>query len=187
MTSQTNRWKGFVIGMVGSAAGLVAMRAYWQNVAPKMRETLDLGGAEAYPDEMELDDISAVGQQAQEEESSTAAIGRLMYQQVKGKEPETDETKELLSYLVHWGYGIIQGGVYGAWRSGENGRSPTLLSGAAFGTGLWLLGDELTVPLLGLQEGPTTVSPTGHLNRLGAHLAYGLTTAVTSRLLHTLL
>jgi hypothetical protein len=109
-----------------------------------------------------------------------------MYQSITGKEPETKETKELLSQLVHWGYGILQGGLYGAWRDG-NGRHPDLKSGAVFGTGLWLLGDELTVPALGLQSGPTAVPPQDHLNRLGAHLAYGLATAVTTRVLHKLL
>jgi hypothetical protein len=186
MSRKPNRWKGLVIGVVSSAAGLAAMDAYWQKVAPKLRENVDLGGKDAYPDSLALDDISVKGQQTKEDEGSTAALGRMIYQSVTGKEPETEETKELLSYLVHWGYGLMQGGVYGTWFAG-NGRSPNLLNGTAFATGLWLLGDELTVPMLGLQEGPTAVDPQSHLNRLGAHLAYGLTTAVTGRLLHAIL
>jgi hypothetical protein len=183
---ESNRWKGFVIGMIGSAAGLAAMRAYWQQVAPWVRENVNLGGREIYPDVVDLDDISVVGQQAQGDESSTAALGRMMYEMVAGTEPQNQKIKDLLSYLVHWGYGILQGGLYGAWNAG-NGRRPTLKSGAAFGTGLWLLGDELIVPALGLQEGPTAVAPNAHLNRWGAHLAYGLATAVTSRFLQKVL
>lgn len=172
--------------MAGSLAGLAAMRAYWQSIAPAVQENVDLGGTDVYPDPVDLDDVSLVGQQHEEQESATAALGRLVYHSVTGKTPETEETKQLLSYLVHWGYGILQGGLYGAWRAG-NGRAPDFRSGAAYATGLWLLGDEAAVPALGLQAGPTATAPKGHLNRLGAHLAYGLTTAVTSRLLHKLL
>jgi hypothetical protein len=186
MARETNRWRGFFIGMAGSLAGLMAMRAYWQYVAPKIEETVDLGGKNAYPQQADLDNISVVGQQHKEEESSTAALGRMLYQTLTGKEPRSKETKELLSYLVHWGYGLLQGGMYGAMR-GANDRGKKhgldLMGGTAFATGLWLLGDEVAVPMLGLQEGPTAVSPTAHINRLGAHLAYGLATATTTRLL----
>ena len=170
--------------MGSSLAGLAAMRVYWQGVAPKVEEKVNLGGSDVYP--VDLDDISIVEGHNRGEESATAVLGSLIYRTIVGEEPQTEETKELLSYLVHWGYGILQGGLYGAWQA-NNGRSPDLKSGATFATGLWLLGDELVVPLLGLQSGPTAVAPEGHINRLGAHLAYGLATAVTSRLLHKIL
>jgi hypothetical protein len=170
--------------MIGGAAGLLAMQAYWQRVAPQVKENVDLGGREAYPETANLDDISLIGQQHREEESSTAALGRMIYQAITGKEPQSEETKEALSYLVHWGYGLLQGGLYGAARAGNgHSRGLDLLGGAVHATGLWLLGDEAAVPLLGLQEGPTAVRPVGHLNRYGAHLAYGLTTAATTQLL----
>jgi uncharacterized membrane protein YagU involved in acid resistance len=57
------------------------------------------------------------------------------------------------------------------------------LGGGIFGAGLWLIGDELIVPLLGVQRGPTAVSFTQHLNRLGAHLFYGWSTAAITRAL----
>lgn len=183
MMQKTNRWKGFMIGMLGSVAGLAAMRAYWQKVAPQVQETVNLGGVDAYPDSVDLDDVSIRGQQAEEGESSTSVVGRFLYETAVGKKLQSEETKNLLSYLVHWGYGVLQGGLYGALNAG-NGRIPTLKNGAAFGTGLWLLGDELTVPALGLQEGPTATAPKTHINRLGAHLAYGLATAVATRLLY---
>jgi hypothetical protein len=186
MNREKNCWKGFVIGMGGSLAGLMAMDAYWKAVAPKVQEKVDLGGQDAYPDSINLDDISVVKRQYKGEESATDALGRLLYQAIMSKEPESEETKKVLSYLVHWAYGILQGGLYGAWRA-NNGGSPGVKSGAAFATGLWLLGDEMAVPMLGLQSGPTAVAPEDHINRLGAHLTYGLATAVTSRLLHKIL
>src|SRR5690606_7916127 len=109
------------------------------------------------------------------------ALGRLLYANVTGKEPQSEETRQLLSYLVHWGYGIFQGAVYGCQRR----RAPLLDLGGGLSHAmrLWLLGDELMVPMLGLQAGPTTIPPVQHVNRLGAHLFYGWATALATKLL----
>jgi hypothetical protein len=48
---------------------------------------------------------------------------------------------------------------------------------------MWIFGDELVGPLLGIQSGPTAVLARQHANRFGAHLAYGLGTSVTTQLL----
>ena len=71
--------------------------------------------------------------------------------------------------------------MYGALR--EDAEFPDLAGGIAFGAALWLFNDELLVPLLGLQDGPTAAPPVQHVNRLGAHLAYGSATALTTQLL----
>lgn len=183
-----NRWRGFTLGVLGSAIGLLAMRLMQQRVGPQLRENVDLGGTEAYPDKVDLDDISVAGQHHQENETSTAAVGRLVYETLTGEEPQSQETQELLSYLVHWGYGLGQGGLYGAMRAAEpNGRGLDLLGGLMFATGLWLLGDELALPVMGLQSGPTAARPVAHVTRLGAHVAYGLTTAAVTQTLNKLL
>lgn len=179
--STRNPWKGAVVGVLGGAAGLLAMRLYWQYAAPRVNK---LGGQDQDGDGGEHS-ISLVGQQHKKDESSTAALGRLAYHALSGKDPQSDETKTLLSYLVHWGYGLLQGGVYGALRGGVG--APDLAGGALFGAGLWLFGDELMAPLLGLQAGPGASPPLGHVNRLGAHLSYGLGTALVTQLLDEML
>ena len=74
------------------------------------------------------------------------------------------------------------GGVYGAVRGGV--RFPDLVAGLVYATGLWLVGDELVVPLLGLQSGPTAASLVQHFNRLAAHLIYGAVLSVTTQVLY---
>ena len=183
-----NRWKGFIIGALGSLAGLIAMRFYWERIAPKLKEKVDLGGTDVYPKNVDLDDISQVDRQPDPDESPTAVVGSMAYERVTGSKPKTKEMRSKLSNVTHWVYGIFQGGLYGAARASNSGSKGLDLSGgAAHGFGLWLLGDEVTVPLLGLQEGPTAVSPVGHINRLGAHLAYGLATAAATQLLRRIL
>lgn len=185
--SQSNSWKALVSGVAGAIAGLLAMRYYWQNVAPLVREqgSDEEGEASAYPPDLELDDISLFGKQYRDDESSTAALGRMGYTWLTGSEPQSDETKTVLSELVHWGYGLLQGGVYGVMY--RDAGFPDLSGGVGHGTLLWAAGDELAVPLLGLQSGPTAAPPLQHANRLGAHLFYGVATAGTTQLLRKLL
>lgn len=186
MHHKPNRWKGLVTGMVGGAAGVFAMDAYWKKVAPALEQLSKEQGignsVEVYPAWFDLNSLAVADEVYQGEESSTAALGRVLYQWVTGTEPESEETKTLLSYLVHWAYGILQGGIYGAL-IGSDDDSLGVVSGPAYAAGLWLFGDELAVPVLGLQGGPTAVSPVQHGNRLGAHLAYGLAMGVVTSLL----
>jgi len=190
MHHKPNRWKGFVTGMLGGAVGVIAMDYYWQTVAPvldRLSKERGIGATtEAYPESLNLDSLAIAGEQYQVEESSTATLGRILYQWITGKEPESEETKTVLSYLVHWVYGILQGGIYGALTSSED-DGLDILGGPAYAAGLWLFGDELVVPVLGLQSGPTAVPPVQHANRLGAHLAYGLATGIATGLLRRLL
>jgi hypothetical protein len=188
--SSRNPWKGFVLGMLGSVAGLLAMRYYWERVAPAVEQALPLPSAEEGPGRAEqpvlepLREVSIAGAIYREDESATAALGRWLYARLAGREPRSKEGASILSYLVHWVYGLLQGGVYGAL----SGRGPglDLRGGALFGANLWLFGDEVMVPLLGLQSGPAAVSGTQHINRLGAHLAYGASTAAATQLLKRL-
>jgi hypothetical protein len=177
-----NSWKGFCLGMLGGIGGLVAMHYFWKKVSPAIEKQVGDKLEKTPQGELaaEYQDISIYGMQYRPGEAATDALGRIFYTRITGREPQTEETKKTLSYLVHWVYGILQGGMYGAiW-----GKSPSLTSGGLlFGTGLWLLGDEIAVPLLGLQPGPSSVTFNQHLERLGAHWAYGLGTAITTQAL----
>lgn len=180
---EPNRWKGFVLGLAGGAAGTVAMGGYWKALTgilgsdPRM-ETVD-DGVEA------LEDVSLVGQQHQEDEGSTAAMGRIAYEEIAGKTPESSETKSILSYEVHYGYGAVQGGLYGAVTGNWGNRD--FRDGALFGTALWLLGDEGVASLLGLANGPGNYPLKQHVSRWGAHLVYGVTTAIAVKVLRKVL
>jgi hypothetical protein len=55
--------------------------------------------------------------------------------------------------------------------------------GLPFGFALWVLGDEIAVPALGLGKQPTEYSPEVHADALAAHFMYGATTDVLRRVL----
>lgn len=179
-------WQDFTVGLVGGAVGVLAMDLFRVYISPQIMPDENGQGANGNArggqggTEGQDDSISLIGQHHRPDESSTAALGRMMYSAVEHHDPDK-ATKSELSNLVHWSYGVLQGGVYGVMQPvlGDN----VLVSGALFGTGLWLLGDELAVPLLGLQDGPSAAPPSTHVNRLALHLAYGITTAATTQLL----
>lgn len=182
MQRADNRWKGFVLGAVGGAVGVLGMRYYWKGVTALTGEDPRRKEGRFGPEE--LDSISLVGKHHREGESSTAAIGRILYEQATGQEPSA-ETKTALSYAVHWAMSMAAGGLYGAVR----GRAgiPDIAGGLALGLGLWFLGDEVAQPMLGLTRGPTAYPPELHLHGLAAHLPYGLGTAAATQLLHRII
>jgi len=189
MHQPTEHWKNFTVGLVGGAVGVLVMDLFRQHVSPMLMDQDNGQGANGNAregqggQERQRASLSLIGQHHRPDESATAALGRIMYQAVE-QQPPDQKTKSELSNLVHWSYGILQGGVYGVSRSEQAYGDP--LGGMAFGAGLWLLGDELAVPLLGLQDGPTASAPSTHLNRLALHLAYGFATAATTQLLKRL-
>ncbi len=176
-----NRWKGLVLGVAGSVAGLAAMGKYFEQVPMPQGSASkdDYAGFHA------LDSLSLVGKQTRANEGSTAALGRIAYQTVTGEEPQTQETKTTLSYQVHWAYGMGMGGLYGLVRPAASW--PDLSGGLAFGASLWTLGSQIMVPMLGLAKGPTAYPPRQHLVELGGHLIYGLVTSATTQLLNRVL
>ena len=177
---EPNRWRGFAIGLVAGAAGTGAMGGYWSAATalagddPRARVRED--GPHA------LEDISLVGRHHGDDESTTAAMGRIAYERLAGTPPESDEAKSVLSYVVHYGYGSLQGGVYGAMATDS-----VVLGGSAFGTALWLGGDEAAGSLLGLADGPGKFPMSQHLHRWGAHLVYGIAVALVTKVLGRLL
>jgi hypothetical protein len=160
--------RGMLTGMVGGAAGTLAMGQYWTKIAPFVQP--ESAPPEKGPDQHS---VAPLGQLHQPGESSTAALGRLGYEAFKGKPPRSDRLKNELSEGVHWGMGVMSGAVFGVIAGRQTGALAGTGLGAAFGAGLWAVMDEGIVPLLGLQDGPSAGNARGHLNRLGAHLFYG--------------
>jgi len=90
----------------------------------------------------------------------------------------TREELPVAAALVHYGFGAAVGAVYGAYAERRQSQG----SGAGLGITLWLVADEIAMPLLGLSH-PTTRRPLEmHLQSLMAHLVYGPTTEMGRRM-----
>lgn len=170
--------KELIIGILGSIPGMIAMTYYWKAIAALPKPQV------SHKQEQPNASISLIGQHHEEGESATAAMGRIAYHVVTGKEPQSKEMRAKLSTLADWGIGIMSGGLYGAIRK-DTGMA-SIMGGLFYATGLWLFADELAVPLMGLSNGPQAFPPLTHVEGLGAHLVYGLVTSTTAGILDKL-
>lgn len=91
--------------------------------------------------------------------------------------------KDWAGQLVHYAYGTVAGALYGA--AAEHWDDVRAGQGAAFGTVLWALSDEVGVPAMGLSKGPQAYPLRTHAMALAAHLAYSAVTEWTRRLLRS--
>jgi hypothetical protein len=165
-----------LFGVAGGVAGLVAMRYAMQAT----RRLMPKGGDEEYAGNgegsSEDDSWALFGMQRREGESATGAVGRIAYEKLLRREP-SEELVQKMSNWVHWGHGETMAVLYGLMAARRGGP----LKGTAFGLLLWLFGDELIVPLLGLSRKPTSTPLSQHLPPLVAHLAYGGAVGATVR------
>lgn len=162
------------IGLCGGAAGLVAMALTRRLAQPLVRRRES-------PTAVFLTErtMSPFGPQHEHGEAAATAFARMAYQKVTGRRP-TRKLANGLSWGVRVGYGLAVASLFGVLRAR---RARALRDGLVFGAGLWLIGDVLAVPLLGLADKPTTKHATEHLQSLAAHLGFGVATAGTVHLL----
>jgi len=87
----------------------------------------------------------------------------------------TPDEKKWAGPLVHYTFGALAGGVYGAVTT----SSPCLATagaGTLFGAALWLAADEIGVPAAGLSGSPFDTPLPSHAQALASHLVFGVTT-----------
>ena len=80
---------------------------------------------------------------------------------------------------VHWSFGTLTGGVYGALVELEPRAAAGL--GVPFGAALWVSTHETVVPALGLDAPPSQLPLRRQANELVTHLFYGLSLELVRR------
>jgi len=108
----------------------------------------------------------------QADESAQETVGRRLVEDLAQRGPLDEQEKARLGNAIHYGYGAAWGGLYGLLRASY----PRLWrpSGvAAFSVGVWLLSDNVILPLFKLAAWPHRYPLRSHAYALAAHLAYG--------------
>ncbi|SRR5579883_773501 len=240
--SKPNRWKGFVLGVVGAVPAMIAMDSFWKVVYRLQSSSSSDGGSSGNQSSRQSESsqssqagqstqsnqsassagqsqqggaqvatqaspetssqsaspsqhsqkwrqthhiLSPFGRHFKEGESSTAAMGSLVYKWITGREPQSQETVTLLSNLTDWSFGMLMGGLFGIFRS--ESKIFDIKAELIYSTGLWLTTDEIGVPLAGLSWGPRAYPLSSHLESLGAHIVYGVVMSTTTKLLDRIL
>jgi len=91
----------------------------------------------------------------------------------------TKSEKKVAGPAVHYAFGTITGGFYGA--AAELAPVISAGGGLPFGAVFWLVADEAAVPALALSKPPTEYPVSTHASALASHFVYGVTTDVVRR------
>lgn len=152
--------KGVLAGLAGGLAASFAMNrfeAWLGKLTPKEN------GAEA------ADPFEA---------SSTVKMAEMVSERVFHRKLR-DREKDRAANAVHYLCGAAMGGVYGALAE----KAPVARAGfgTVFGSMVWLLGDEIALPQLGLTRPASAYPASMHASAWVSHLVFGLTTDLVRR------
>lgn len=156
-------WKGCVAGLIAGLAGTAAMTAF----------QLGWSKAQSEIERIRSDEQSSSSEQQSSEQgdSSTVKVANAVSKTVLQR-PLQQQDKEKASYIVHFAFGTLMGGIYGI--SSEYLPAARLGHGLLHGIALWGGADALAVPSLGLSS-PVTERSAGELAyELLAHAVYGV-------------
>jgi putative membrane protein len=174
---RTHPWKGLVAGLAGGLAATAVMTQF-QNAWSKTSEKIKNNSKN------QEEGRQGHSEQPEAENATMKAAGKVA---IIAGHPLSHEQKKKASPFVHYGFGTAMGGLYGVIMENRSlRRQQPILAGAGFGTGLFLLADEIAVPALGL-SGQSESSIGTHLYGLASHLVYGATTEGVRRLARKLL
>jgi len=159
-------WKGVVAGMAAGFVGALAMNGF-QKAWSKVTE------ASQHEREGENPQRSGgSGEQPKSDDATMKAANRIA-KAVLNRELSHEE-KEKAGPIVHYSFGALTGALYGGLA--EVLPLTTVGQGTAFSSALWLFGDEIAVPALGLSGSPLKAPISSHAYAWASHLVYGFTT-----------
>ncbi|MEY2492662.1 MAG: hypothetical protein QOH24_1613 [Verrucomicrobiota bacterium] len=154
--------KGIVAGIAGGLFASFLMeqfQALWSGVAAKLTRSTDNQSNEA-------------------EEPATIRVANALALRVQGRELPKG-SRPIAGEAVHYAMGAVSGAIYGGLV--EIVPAVEFGDGLGFGTGLWLLADEVSVPALKLSKPPTDFPLSTHIYALASHLVYGWVTEQVRR------
>jgi uncharacterized membrane protein YagU involved in acid resistance len=152
--------RGIAAGVAGSAVMNLFFKATasWAPSAPK--------------------DVFEPPEKEQQGEGSTDTVARRFVESFVQRGPLSKEQKARGGRIVHYGFGA-------AWGYGLAAESfPTLrrpLGAAAFGTVVWVIGDEVLLPAFRLSAWPQAFPAKIHAYAWLGHLVYGASAWLTYR------
>ena len=151
---------GTVGGIVGTLAMNYAQRAWTLAAAGRApASAADEHDARDWQERDEHQNANELAAQA----TATAILHRRL----------TRQELSLGARLVHFTFGAAVGALYAASLHRHPNKHRT---GVMLGAGLWLLADEIAMPLVGLSRSTLERPIEMHLQSFAAHLVYGVTT-----------
>jgi putative membrane protein len=95
----------------------------------------------------------------------------------------TREELAVAAPLVHYAFGAGMGGIYGGLA--EVLPAVRVCAGAGYATAVWIGGDEVAVPMLGLSDPDAEYPIELHAQAFASHIVYGVTMELVRRALRS--
>lgn len=178
--AHTHVFRGMAAGLLAGCAAAWAMNQFQQLRPQNSPQGGGDTGKEAKSKAQETEGQQGLHQSEDLDENATVMTAKRISRKLFEHELSESE-KQWAGPAVHYGYGSIVGALYGGLAELLPVTSAGL--GLPFGFALWLLGDEIAVPALGLGKHPKEYSPQVHADALAAHFMYGATTDLLRRVL----
>jgi putative membrane protein len=99
--------------------------------------------------------------------------------------PLSETAEEASVRAIHWGFGALAGGIYGALAEYQPAVTGRL--GANFGITLCGITHASALPMMGLTESPENQPVREHASEVVTHAIYGVTTELVRRLARKIL
>jgi hypothetical protein len=117
-------------------------------------------------------------QKAESSEPATVRAAEAVFKSLLHRElPESE--KPCAGEIAHYAMGAVSGAAYAAVAARL--ALATKGFGLLFGVVLWLVADEVAVPVMGLSKGPWEYPASSHAYALASHLVYGATLEAARR------
>jgi putative membrane protein len=175
----SNLAKGVIAGVVGGLVASWVMNVFIENAGPKIQDAA----------QTDVERAEAAWQQAvrndEPQEDATMKTADAVVEAVTGGRHLSWEEKKIGGPIVHYAFGTIMGGFYGA--AAEYSRIARSGNGTLFGAALFTGADLVAVPALGLSSSTGEESPSSLAAPYAAHLVYGVTTEFVRRLVRAVL
>ena len=166
--------------LAGIAAGLVAswtMNKFQSLWSRAFRSDGQMAGQRAR--EMERQGQHQQVQQLDKEAEAATTKAAVAIAQRVFHHQLTPRQKKLAEPAVHYAFGTTIGAAYGLLA--EVAPPVTSGFGLAYATAVWLVGDEMAVPALGLSKSPAQYPLSSHVYALVSLWVYGLTAEAVRR------
>lgn len=167
---------GIVAGIAGGLVASWVMNVFMENLGPQIQKAV------------QGDEVQGSQQQSQggeKPDDATMKTADALVSTVTGGRHLSHEGKEKGGPIVHYSFGALMGGLYGAVAEGLPQATAGL--GTAFGAALFTGADLIAVPVLNLSGSPAEAPASSLATPFAAHLVYGATTEAVRRLVRAIL
>jgi len=167
---------GIVAGIAGGLVASWVMNVFMENLGPQIQKAVQGNEPQTGHEEP---------QNGEKPDDATMNTADAIVSTVTGGRHLSRAGKEVGGPIVHYSFGAVMGGIYGALAEGL--PQATTGFGTAFGAALFTGADLVAVPVLNLSGSPADAPVSSLATPFAAHLVYGATTETVRRLVRALL